>query len=188
VKTDKRKVFDGCFIGRLFEYKGIYDLLKAWKLVKETMNEAQLLIIGDAPSITMKKIGKLLYKYGLINNVTIIRYAPEIKKIRLLKSCKTFIFPSYAEGIPLVFYEAMYAGIPIITYYLPSYEDIASCIMKVKIGDINELAKTIKTLLKDNKLRALLSQKVKLCSLGHDWENLYQSFIRQLNGMGFLSE
>lgn len=180
----KEKKYDACFIGRFFEYKGIYDLLKALILVKKDIANVKLLLIGDGPNYVLERIWKLTLKFDLSNNVVIVKNPTEAEKIKLLKQCKVLVLPSYAEGIPLVFYEAMCLGIPVATYFLPSYADIRTCIIGVKIGHIEELAKALKVLIKNDKLRMLMSRRAELCASGHDWDNLFLSFISQLDSIG----
>lgn len=182
----KEKKYDACFIGRFFEYKGIYDLLKAWMLVKKDITNAKLLLIGDGPKDALKRIWKLVLESDLLNNVVIVKNATEAQKIKLLTQCKVLGFPSYAEGIPLVFYEAMYLGIPVVTYFLPSYADIKPCIIGVKTGHIKELAKALEVLIKNDELRTLMSRRAELCASGHDWDNLFLSFINQLDSIGII--
>jgi glycosyltransferase involved in cell wall biosynthesis len=153
-------------------------------LVKKDIADAKLLLIGDGPSHVLERIWKLALEYDLLNNIATVKNPTEAKKIELLKQCKVLGFPSYAEGIPLVFYEAMRLGIPVVAYFLPSYVDIKPCIIGVRIGHIEELAKALKVLIKNDELRMLMSRRAKLCASEHDWDSLFLSFINQLNSIG----
>jgi glycosyltransferase involved in cell wall biosynthesis len=171
------EVYDACFIGRIHPTKGVYDLIKAWKKVVDRNPNAKIAIIGSGLPEHEEKLRKLINELALQENVKLLGFLPEDEKIRTLSKSRCLIHPSYGECIPLVFLEAASAGVPIITYMLPTYIDIKDYIIPVKIGDINELAEKIYSNCIENNKKQSLKLKLKQYAKSQDWEIVTHRFI-----------
>ena len=67
------------------------------------------------------------------------------EKIKILKQSRLFVLPSFYESWGMVAAEAMAAGLPVVAYSLPVYQDLFSKgINQVKIGDKMVFAKDYK--------------------------------------------
>jgi glycosyltransferase involved in cell wall biosynthesis len=100
------------YIGQLIDRKGIFDLLKAFKLVKKEIQNVSLLIIGSGP-IEIK-----LKQYCRENKLTDVLFMGFKQKDELIKHyaiADIFVLPSSNEVWGLVINEAMACGLPIIT-------------------------------------------------------------------------
>ena len=78
------KKFDGCFIGRLVRYKGIYDLLEVWKAVCKFKPDAKLVICGTGEEAP--KIAELLKKKKMEPNVTLLGFVYGKEKYNVSRS------------------------------------------------------------------------------------------------------
>jgi glycosyltransferase involved in cell wall biosynthesis len=180
IVSNEGKVYDACFLARLHRTKGIYDLLKAWKHVCEIKKEAQLAIVGAGSIETINELKHKIEELGLENNVHLLGFLPEEEKYKILKSSKLYVLPSYEEGIPITFYEAMYCGLPVITYYLPTYEEIKDYIVSVPLGNVKELAKTIIRVLEDENLAKKLGDKGREFAKEQTWDKVADRIISQM--------
>jgi glycosyltransferase involved in cell wall biosynthesis len=103
--TDFKKTYDGktiLFVGRNFERKGGHTLLKAFKIVKKEIQDAQLIIIGPDLSIDRDGI-KIL---NLITDKDVLAH--------YFKSASVFVLPSYFEPFGIAFAESFAYKTPCI--------------------------------------------------------------------------
>jgi len=172
-----QKRFSACFIGTLDRRKGIFDLLNAWKIVCQRERSAKLAIVGGGNPMTWANLIRLVKRLGLQENVTFLGFLDEISKFSVLKSSKAFVLPSYEEGIPIVFYEAMYIGLPVITYWLPSYAGLQDYLEAAPLGAIDFLATILMRASQEPLARA--EDAVKFAKQ-HNWDNFSRCMIQGL--------
>ena len=103
----KDKKFKVLFVGRLSLRKGIQYLLEAWK--KLDIKDAELILVGTVDD----NIKPILSEYTNINNIVFKGFLKNPSEI--FKESTIFVFPSLEEGSAKVTYEAMAAGLPVIT-------------------------------------------------------------------------
>jgi len=100
------------YIGQLIKRKGIFDLLKAFKLVKKEIQNVSLLIIGSGP-IEIKL--KQYCRENELANVLFMGFKQKDELIKHYAIADIFVLPSSNEVWGLVINEAMACGLPIIT-------------------------------------------------------------------------
>ncbi|MFC1622619.1 glycosyltransferase [Patescibacteria group bacterium] len=158
-------VYDGVFLGRLNQDKGIYDLLKILKYVQPAYPNFKLVLIGEGDTQTVKKFKQKIKILNLENNICFLGTQTGLEKFKILKSSKVFIFPSYTESFGLSLLEAVCCGLPALTYDLPIYKNIYQNneIYKFKSGNWKNLANKILEIIKsqdfDNQAGKLLLKK-----------------------------
>jgi glycosyltransferase involved in cell wall biosynthesis len=101
------------FVGRLDPEKGIFELIRAVKILKETSSlKFKLTIAGDGDSLTV------LLEYVKVNqldrNVEFSGFVSGEILDGLYAEADCLIMPSYHEGFPYVYIESMRAGLPVI--------------------------------------------------------------------------
>lgn len=94
------------FLGRLCIRKGVHLLLDAWSRVEST---GKLLLAGALDD----DVSAIKHEQLVRSNVMNLGFQPDIAP--LLSSASIFAFPTLEEGSPLVVYEAMAAGLAIVT-------------------------------------------------------------------------
>ncbi|PIV84267.1 MAG: hypothetical protein COZ28_01370 [Candidatus Moranbacteria bacterium CG_4_10_14_3_um_filter_44_15] len=122
-QPDERYQIDALFTGRINETKGIYDMLKVLKIVKQKYPEYQLAVMGEGDAKTKKCFEKEIKKSGLENNVQFLGYRNGIEKYNIIKSAKCFWFLSVSksESFGVALLEAVSSGIPAFAYDLPQF-------------------------------------------------------------------
>ena len=142
VETGSREL-EACFIGRIAKYKGVIDLLKAWKLVTHSIPGAKLVISGKSSEGKFtNELIRLRRKLKLEQNVVFtLHFITNKEKSSLLSNSRLFVFPSYEEGWSLGVMEAVLHGALPVTYDLPAYDYLGPTASKVKAGDIRSLAR-----------------------------------------------
>jgi glycosyltransferase involved in cell wall biosynthesis len=155
--TEKR--FDGCFCGRIVEKKGVYDLVEIWERVLKYFPESKLVIIGDG--LAYPDVVEVVKRKMLDKHIVLAGFVSEREKISLMKSSRVFISPSYEESWGIAVSEAMVCGLSIVCYNLSEYDIFGNGIIKVGIGDKEEMAKAIIDLLADKNKQEALSAPVK---------------------------
>ena len=142
------------FCGRIVMEKGIDILIKAYKIIKETRDDIELLIGGDYENIAGGSIYPELKQYISENNLKDIKFLGKISENKMSEfysSLDIFILPSInpLEAFGMVQIEAMLCGIPVVSSDLygvrtivqntgmglvhkkVNEQDLAQCILKI---------------------------------------------------------
>jgi starch synthase len=107
IKHSAREGFTALFVGRVGLHKGVPYLLEAWRRL--ALPNAELVLVGPANQTGRE----LLRRYS-----GVARWVGAVPKYRVhhwFQASDVFVFPSLAEGSALVTYEAMAAGLPLVT-------------------------------------------------------------------------
>jgi len=171
------KIYDACFLARLHKSKGVFDIINTWRRVCESKKDARLAIAGYGSSEIVNELKKRIKVLHLEKNVFYLGCLTEERKYRLYRSSKLYVLPSYEEGIPITFYEAMYCGLTVVTYYLPTYSDIKNYVVGVPLGDIAALGEAIMRILNDAELLRTFGEKGHDFAEGHTWEKVAETIL-----------
>jgi len=125
-QKDEKYNIDALFIGRINETKGIYDMLKVLKIVKEKYPDFRLAIMGKGGEVTEKQFKKKITDMGLENNIHFLGYTPRSEKFNIIKSsrCFWFLSKSESESFGIALLEAVCCGLPAFAYDLQPYKHI----------------------------------------------------------------
>jgi len=171
IKVNGDKSFDACFMGGLIPRKGIFDLVRAWRKAVDSKPDAKLVIIGTGNKVTVERLNSLIRKLNLDKNIIQTGWL-EDEKFQVMKKSKIFVFPSYGEGFALAVCEAMACGLPVVAYDLAAYKNIyKKGMIKVKTGDVQELANAVIGILEDGTSRKSLGTDAIEQAKEYDWEN-----------------
>lgn len=143
-------------ISRLDPNKGIYWLLNAYKILKNSsLLKFELIIAGDGPE--SEKLSKYIQD-NKIKDVNLIGFIEDVTV--LLESADIFILPSKFESLPLSIIEALSFGLPIIATNTGGINELVLNNKNgflVNYNDTKNLINSIKLLLNDEKLRQQFS-------------------------------
>ncbi len=110
------------FCGRLERKKGIYELLTSARLVLKINKNINFNFVGSGSQIN--KLENLTKKYNLEKSVNILGNLRGYDKYEAYKNADLFILPSYTEGFPNVYTEALAAGLPILITKVGGISDV----------------------------------------------------------------
>jgi len=135
--------------------KGHADLLRAFAKICDKL-PVELVLGGDGPLLADMK--KLAGELGISEKVKFTGFIPPNKIFSFLRSLDVACIPSNAEGFCLSMVEAMACGLPVVGYAEAALSEVAgNAALLVPVGDIDGLAKSLKRVFEDEKLRAKLS-------------------------------
>jgi glycosyltransferase involved in cell wall biosynthesis len=134
--------------------KGIIHLLQAIKLIRDDCRVQLTIVDGGAPETNYAP--SLIKKYGLKNQVRIVRRLPCEELVKYYSAAEVAVIPSLFEGFGFPSVEAMSCELPVITTTagaLPELVTDGQDGMLTEPGDVPALAAAIKRLLEDEDLR-----------------------------------
>lgn len=169
--------FIALFVGEVGLRKGVPYLLQAWSDLN--LKDAELWLAGAANS----DVRTVLSKY---RNRKDIKHLGFVKNIpELMAKADIFVFPSIEEGSALVTYEAMAAGLPVVTTV-----NSGSVVRNgeegfvLPIRDVNLLKEKIKLLYNSGELRREMGEKARRKVQEFTWfqygENLVKAYEKIL--------
>jgi|SRR5271157_2605840 len=137
------------FVGMDWERKGGPELVEAFKLVLEKLPSASLIIVGSSPEIQMPNCQVI----GLLDPPELIPY---------YKSASVFCMPTKWDPFPIVFMEAMRAGLPIVTTNIGAVSDFIQNDWNgilVEPGDVQGIANGLMKMLTNVDLCQLFGER-----------------------------
>ena len=109
-------------IGRIVEQKGQAILVQAAARLRDRGVEFELVIVGDGPM--RGEIQRLIEQHKLEERIRITGYLSNQGVRDELLAARALILPSFAEGLPGVFFESLALGRPVITTYIAGHPEL----------------------------------------------------------------
>lgn len=139
-------------VGKLQPAKGYPDLLRAFRLVRDTML-VRLVVLGQGPE--RAALEALVGRLGLTADVRFVGF--DVNPYRWLARAAVFVHAAHWEGFPNVLVEAMAAGTPVVSTDCPSgpaeiITDGENGFL-VPVGDIVAHSTRTRALLSDSAMR-----------------------------------
>jgi glycosyltransferase involved in cell wall biosynthesis len=100
------------FVGSVFRYKGIYELLAATRWLRTRWPDLHLRIVGGVPP--KSKVRAEIARLDLGASVELLGPRPRAELATEMATAHAIVLPSYTEGSPRVLIEAMASGCPIV--------------------------------------------------------------------------
>lgn len=158
--------FTLCFVGLCGVRKGVPQILRAWEKARI---KGRLLLAGKIEEDVKTRMPDLLNRQDVIK----LGYVKDVGAV--YRSSDAFIFPSLEEGGPLVTYEAMGCGLPVIVTPMGAgtvAADGAGGAIIVPPMDEEALVVAMRRLEKDAELRAHLGQQGRERASEFTWERV----------------
>ncbi|MFC0169583.1 glycosyltransferase family 4 protein [Pseudoduganella danionis] len=140
---------DILFLGRLDNKKGVYDLLRAFKRVRDQVPEARLILGGEGEFTQVRELASTL---GILDVLELPGWVDESQRSQLLARAAAFVLPSHFEQMPMTVLEAMVAGVPVVATRVggvPCMLEHGDCGKLVDVGDLDALACALVEVLSD---------------------------------------
>ncbi|MYM41659.1 glycosyltransferase family 4 protein [Duganella qianjiadongensis] len=147
------------FLGRLDNKKGVYDLLRAFKYVRDQVPEARLILGGEGEVAQVRELATAL---GILNAVELPGWVNEAQRSVLLARAAVFVLPSHFEQMPMTVLEAMVAGVPVVATRVggvPCMLENGACGKLVDVADLDALASAITGLLVDRPAAQAMAER-----------------------------
>lgn len=106
--------FQILFLGVLIKRKGVHNLIKAAKMMKDNGEIRKIKIVIAGSGIEEVALKKMCEEFQLDDVVEFVGWTDGQKKKDLMKQSQLLILPSYNEGLPISILEAISLGIPVI--------------------------------------------------------------------------
>jgi glycosyltransferase involved in cell wall biosynthesis len=148
-----------CYVGRIEQAKGVFDLIEAVNEVRDTIPGVRLECAGDGD---MEAVLRHALARGIRANVHFTGWISPRRREELLARATVFVLPSHAEGMPMSLLEAMAAGCPVIASDVGGIPDVVTDGVNgllVPAGDRDALALALHRLLVDRELAARLGRE-----------------------------
>jgi len=166
------------YIGRLQSYKNVDVAINAFAKVLGKNKNAKLTIAGFGESLDYLK--SVSAGHGLNGAVDFAGYVSEKKKQQLLAESWVSLQPSSFEGWGITVIEANAAGTPVIASntngLIDSVQHNKTGVL-VPVGEIEDWARTMDSMIQDEEFRKLLAKNAYKWSKNFSWDKSAKEFL-----------
>lgn len=177
------------YVGRLSDYKGIEDLIKAIYLIRQSGRQIHLNIVGKGPDYYETSLKQFVKSMNLGVCVQFHGWKPdsEVRQFMVRSAC--LVVPSRREAYGLVALEGMAIGTPILASRAGGLEEVASnsCALTFEAGNIHQLAEALKTAFDTPCLMRSLAARGRERALTLEWGQLAPSYRQFITSSAHLS-
>ncbi len=166
------------FVGRLIRVKGLDDLIRAFKIVKEKFPDAELRLVGEGPM--RKELENLARELGV--PVTFAGYKSGTELEEEYLSAGIFVLPSkvdeigQTETLGVVTIEALSYGLPVVASNIGGIPDVIineETGLLFESGDYQQLAEKIITIFENPVFAAeLVERGQKHINENYSWDRI----------------
>ena len=144
------------FVGRLSFEKGVMRLLHIWQSISRQFHDYTLSIYGEGDA--KNQMEQYIHENDM-RNIRFCGFEQDLSKIYL--SADLLLSTSESEGFGLVFIEAFYYGVPVVSFNCPvsPKEVIADAGVLIDCFDEQAYATQVMTLLHDKERLKMLQRK-----------------------------
>lgn len=173
------------FVGTLEPRKNLSTLVRAFDHVLRNTGHRPQLVLAGSQGWLMDEWTELIGNLNLGDRLRLTGYLSDQELRALYSSCRMFVYPSIYEGFGLPPLEAMACGAPVIASDIPVFhETLGEAALFFTPTDVNDLARTMVELLKNEEHRRSLSLAGVKQAAKFSWEttarltmNVYQAVI-----------
>lgn len=169
------------YLGRLKKYKSIHHLVQAFAIVKQTLPQARLMIVGAGDY--RGQLESLTNELGLMESVEFTGFVSEEEKLLRLRRAHVAVLPSLKEGWGLTNIEANAVGTTVVAANVPGLRDSVkdgSSGLLYEYGDITQLSAKLLSILQDDALRRKLEQGALEWAARFNWDDAAEEFEKLL--------
>jgi len=157
-KETMEKINDLVYIGSISEQRGIFEMIKAVKYLKDSDYHVRLDVVGRV-TVGAKNIEKAINTSGVSGNINMLGYVPILEAYKILWKSKVGLSlvhhqENHLKSNLVKLFDYMNAGIPIVASNLPATKELVEgnkCGIVVDPFNTNQVAESIKFLLNNPK-------------------------------------
>lgn len=167
IEKDVEKIFDFVFFAaQVTNKKGIEDALEALALVKKQYGNVTLNVVGKCAPDYKIHLLNIMQKTGIEDSVSFNDYFPLITDMHEhIKNARFALLPLKLDVISSALIEAIYLGLPVVTYRTsgtPYLNKDGETVLLADIGDTEKLAENMLKLLNTPALAEKLKRDAKV--------------------------
>jgi glycosyltransferase involved in cell wall biosynthesis len=176
------------YTGRLVRYKGLPELLEAWREIAVEQPEACLVLVGEGggdQQACEEELRQNVAAYGLTSSV---RFTGAVENVEdWLRAADIFAFPTHDEAFGLSLVEAMACGLAVVSTRVGGLADIVrdgENAVSVPPASPTALAEALRSLLKDPAYRQRLGEAARMhVRKHHDVDVVCDAYQRLLSNL-----
>lgn len=162
------------YVGSLYPHKNVESIIRALKLVKESV----ALVIVSSRNVFAERFMKFIEKEGAQELVKLLGYVPDEELAVLYKNAEAFVFPTLSEGFGLPGLEAMTAGTPVICSDIPVLHEVyGDAALYFNPKDANDIANKIMLIYANEKLQEELITKGEKQAKQYSWHKMAEETL-----------
>jgi len=177
-----------CYCGRLTWVKGVTFLIKAFSILAKNVGDVNLKIIGGGPM--GRHLKRIVSDASMGNNVHFLGNVSREKAIQEMRNSSFFVLPSLNENGPVVAYEAMALGKPVVAFDFPFAREFISNNhngLLAKPFDVKDLSDRMLTLLTAKDIATNLGKNAyTYAKEKHNWSTNVKKYMSIYNKLAEL--
>jgi len=161
------------FVSRLEAYKGIAELIAAYKNLLPEFPDLGLCITGTASAQNPEMIRLLKQEQHAYPGIITPGFVPDADLGALYSAASVFVHPSWYEGFGIIILEAFASQVPVVTSNISSLPEVAGdAAILVNPHEPKEITAAIRDILNDPGLAAALVKKGTARCADFSWEKM----------------
>lgn len=184
-----RGSYECLYVGRLLDYKGIEDLMRAVNQVCESGRLISLNIVGKGTDSYEAYLRELARSLHLERRVRFYGWVENAQVRQLMGRAMCLVVPSRTEAFGMTALEGMAVGTPLIVSRTGGLKEIASdaCALTFEAGNVKQLTEVLKRAFDNPYLLRSLAVEGRKRALEFEWDRLasqYLKILRELEAGG----
>lgn len=173
------------YLGRLIDYKGVEDLIKAIEKVSLSGRQIYLDIVGKGPDLYEKYLRRLVQSMNLEAHIQFCGWRTTAEVQHRMAKAAGLVIPSWREAFGFVALEGMALGTPLIVSRAGGLQELVSdeYALTFEAGNVDELSKALTIALDHPSLLNSFSVKAREQAANYEWTRLgprYLTFLEQV--------
>ena len=167
------------YVGRLLDYKGLEDLIKAISRVSQSGRQIYLDIVGQGTATYENYLRRLVQAMKLEACVQFHGWRPSSEVRQWMAHATALVVPSWREAFGLVALEGMAIGTPLIASSVGGLAELVSseCALTFEAGNINQLSEALRIALDQPSLLQLFSERALERAWLYEWGQLAPRYL-----------
>lgn len=167
------------YTGSLYPHKNVLRLVQAIQRFNNIYHLSLSLVIACVRNVFLERFKREAEKIRGLDLVVLAGFVPDGELIALYKEAEAFVTPSLLEGFGLTPLEAMAVGLPVVS-------SDASCLPEIYGRaalyfdplDVEDMAKKIKKVISDTKIRKTLIKKGFEQAKKYSWQKMAKETLK----------